>query len=77
LTQTEQRITSLLQIKTLKDQEHHKYRKAFKKFNFIPLCLYLPKGYYKFLCRKKLKYPVILNTKNKLEKNIIFKYEKD
>jgi hypothetical protein len=70
-------LCCVLQIKTLKDQEHHKYRKAFKKFNFIPLCLYLPKGYYKFLCRKKLKYPVILNRKNKLEKNIIFKYEKD
>jgi hypothetical protein len=77
LTQTEQRITIWVQIKTLKDQEHHKYRKTFKKLNFIPLYLYLPKGCYKFLCRKKLKHTIILNRKNKLEKNIIFKYEKD
>ena len=43
-------------------------------FIFIHSYLYLSKNYCNLLYRKNQKAPVILNIKNKLEKNIIFKY---
>jgi len=55
-----------LKVKILKDENHYNYRKILEKINFY--LSHLPKAYYNYLYRKKLKTPIILNRKNKLEK---------
>ena len=55
-----------MKVKILKDENHYNYRKILEKINFY--LSHLPKAYYNYLYRKKLKTPVILNRKNKLEK---------